>query len=99
MFLKNLFIDDIRNITNIINEPNTFRITSSISQQPDIVINCNSSIPTTIQIIVSKKFFNFFCFSNNIGKKKAKGIKATAFPRILYINIYGAISPLINFVM
>lgn len=56
MFLKNLFIDDIRNITNIINEPNTFRITSSISQQPDIVINCNSSIPTTIQIIVSKSF-------------------------------------------
>lgn len=99
MFLINWLIDFIRNIPNITNAPITFKITSSISQQPDIVINCNSSIPITMQIIVTKKFLNFFCFFYNIGKKKAKGIKATAFPKILYINIYGAISPLINFVM
>ena len=87
MFLISCLIDLILKIKYKIIAPNTFKIKSSISHEPDKVKNCNPSINNTTIIMVGIKILNLFCLLNINGRKKENGIKATILPIILYINI------------
>ena len=76
--------------------PATFKITSSISQEPVSKTNCNISTSITIINIVIMNFLNDLYLLNNRGKKNAKGTNATIFPNMFVIAVFTAILELIK---
>ena len=99
IFLISVLIGFMCSIPKTIYAPALLRITSSISQVPERVINCSSSILITIISIAAAKFLKFSCFLNSIGRKKAKGVKAAKFPTILNQNIGYEILPPAKFII